>query len=578
MILETDRPQAPANHVSANIGPVADWKNAVQEARKSTRKYAHRQSQQCLGDEKADKENFCPAEKSYSTKDDCSRELFSDARSDEISDSYVRWERRLADWEARLVERDFALTQREEKVDEHSRTNEEKVLDLEVVEMRLAARAKQLADSEAACSSREMSLAKREEALKNAERQKRAEVEAACSAREAELAKREEAAKMAEQQRCSKTQAAIAAREKELNAREERLKQAEANDTQLAVRAKQLAEKEFLCKAWEDTLRRRDHTHKYAEQHLRDVRIGASSTSAAVEQGEPTWWSVVDDEGGCNKSPDASDMELSDDDKSQARISRVPSRGCLDDFLRLAEGRDPDQGKIKSSTRIPAKSSGSCTESQKHVRFGREDFAEKSLPRSAKEVVDVPAKSLSGAMTRNADRNADLQPKTLNLAAASSQGSVSRSLESRDAHLAPRSLLTTFDGHDHGLASKTIPSGVLGSSRDVRDPDCMSVASSTAGHRRRAMTARKTIASRQTSCQVSRQTSCCPSPDRNDHGLCSGLAESSLRAHPNPRSVASAPILTQNEQPAASGFGARLSTLASKLRTSMSGATAPSAV
>lgn len=456
--------------VSAHVSAGADWKNVVQKARKSRSK----QPQRLLVGEEADKENWCPPEASLAWKDDRPREEGSRIVSDEISNPYLDWEKRLADWEARLIESDFALTEREQKLDEQSRSNEEKVSDLEVLEMRLASRDKRLADSEAACSAREMSLVKREEAMKQAE--------------------------------CKES-----ALQKEADEEIARLRERVVIMTQRADKAE--AEVVSLSRLME----------------------------AAKEEAD-------------KQCP-----------RAEARQSLAPSRGCLDDLLRLAETLPEETP--SSSTCNPIKSSASFNGTQpKQVRF----VSEPAL-HSASNRIDGVA-SMANLSCGAKSMNPDVRTQFCN------------SVLSRESELAPTRLVTTLDGHaydsfsQNGAERSRFESAescfrdVPRTLRDIRDPDSMPMSNSaTSTGRRVKRTAAKTIASR----QASRQTSCCPSPEQYERGFYLSHSEG---LPPVSRLQVADPTPVQDEKEVTSGLGAHLTNLASRLRMSVSGALRPNAI
>lgn len=183
------------------------------------------------------------------------------------------------DYKADLATRERELALREQRVDEQSRKNDEKVSDLEVLEMRLkerrralkekensaqhtqtstltqvlgtsenrereaqlAAREQQLANAEAVCSSREQTLAKREEVQQRAERKSRSQ-EAAAAA----------------EPRSGQAETALLAKERLLAAREEKLARTEQEFQKRRAREESIDDREARVARLEGALAERE--------------------------------------------------------------------------------------------------------------------------------------------------------------------------------------------------------------------------------------------------------------------------------------------------------------------------------
>lgn len=198
-------------------------------------------------------------------------------------------------YDAQLLEREHAVALREQRADEQSRAHEEKIMDLEVLEMRLKERTRALNEREAADKTRTLELSQlsniencQREAQQCAEREQRlvareeqlAQAESACSERELAAAKREETLQRAERQlrlqeagilgehRISQADAALAVKERSLAAREEALERREKELQAKQAREESIDEREARVARLESALAERERRAAKEEANI----------------------------------------------------------------------------------------------------------------------------------------------------------------------------------------------------------------------------------------------------------------------------------------------------------------------
>lgn len=198
-------------------------------------------------------------------------------------------------YDAQLLEREHALALREQRADEQNRAHEEKIMDLEVLEMRLKERTRALNEREAADKTRTLELSQlsniencQREAQQCAEREQRlvareeqlAQAESACSERELAAAKREETLQRAERQlrlqeagilgehRISQADAALAVKERSLAAREEALERREKELQAKQAREESIYEREARVARLESALAERERRAAKEEANI----------------------------------------------------------------------------------------------------------------------------------------------------------------------------------------------------------------------------------------------------------------------------------------------------------------------
>mmetsp|Transcript_55815 Transcript_55815/g.88456 ORF Transcript_55815/g.88456 Transcript_55815/m.88456 type:complete len:479 (-) Transcript_55815:132-1568(-) len=356
---------------------------------------------------------------------------------------------------------------------------------------------------------------------------------------------------------------------------EEKVSDLEVLEMRLASREKRLADSEAACSAREMSLVKREEELKQAECKESALQKAADEEIARLRERVVIMTQRADkaeaEVASLSRLMEAAKEEADKQcPRLEARQSLAPSRGCLDDLLRLAETLPEETP--SSSTCNPITSPASFNGTQpKQVRFVSEPALHSASNRI--EGVVSMANSSCGAKSMNPDVRTQFCNSML-----------SRSFEPKESELGPTRLLTTLDGHAYESLSQNGAErsrfepaescfrDVPRTLRDIRDPASMPMSNgATSTGRRVKRTAAKTIASR----QASRQTSCCPSPEQYERGLYLSHSEG---LPPVSRLQVADPTPVQDEKEISSGLGAHLTNLASRLRMSVSGALRPNAI